>query len=152
SCEPLVMAHQVHVHIVYETGDAAGQNMTTAATWHVCQRLQELGRTEPALRFDRFFIEGNGSTDNKVSFRSFLTGRGMRVVAECFIPRTVLQRVLKTSPEELQEIIGIARDGAIASGALGFNVNVSNMVAAMFAATGQDIACVHESSVAHLQT
>jgi len=152
SCEPLIMAHQVHVPFVYETGDAAGQNMTTAATWHVCQRIQELGRTEPALRFERFFIEGNGSTDKKVSFRSFLSGRGMRVVAECFIPRKTLQRVLKTSPQELHDMIAIARDGAIASGAIGFNVNVSNTVAAMFAATGQDIACVHESSVGLLQT
>jgi NADP-dependent 3-hydroxy-3-methylglutaryl-CoA reductase len=152
SCEPLIMAHQVHAHFVYETGDAAGQNMTTAATWHICQRMQELGRTEAALNFDRFFIDGNGSTDKKVSFRSFLAGRGMRAVAECFIPRKTLEKVLKTSPEELHEIVGIARDGAIASGAIGFNINVSNMVAALFTATGQDIACVHESSVAHLQT
>ena len=30
---------------------------------------------------------------------------------------------------------------------IGYNINVANVVAAMFTATGQDIACVHESSL-----
>lgn len=33
---------------------------------------------------------------------------------------------------------------------IGANVNVANVVAAAFTATGQDIACVHESSVGQL--
>ena len=33
---------------------------------------------------------------------------------------------------------------------VGININVANVIAAMFTATGQDIACVHESSLAQL--
>ena len=33
---------------------------------------------------------------------------------------------------------------------VGYNINVANIVAAMFTACGQDIACVHESSLAQL--
>ena len=35
--EPVMMGRMVHVSFVYETGDAAGQNMTTTTTWHACQ-------------------------------------------------------------------------------------------------------------------
>jgi len=152
SCEPVLMADQVHVHCVYETGDAAGQNMTTSATWRICQAIVECLKTEPDITPRKFFVEANCSTDKKVSFRSYLSGRGMRVVAEAFIPRKTLHRVLKVTPEDIDELISIAGDSAIASGAIGFNINVANAVAAIFTATGQDIACTHESSVALLQT
>ena len=35
-------------------------------------------------------------------------------------------------------------------GMIGYNVNIANVIAAMFTACGQDIACVHESSLGHL--
>jgi hypothetical protein len=152
SCEPILMADQVHVQCVYETGDAAGQNMTTSATWRICQAIVECLKSEPDITPRKFFVEANCSSDKKVSFRSYLSGRGMRVVAEAFIPRRTLHRVLKVTPEEIHELISIARDSAIASGMIGFNINVANAVAAIFTATGQDIACTHESSVALLQT
>ena len=41
--------------------------------------------------------------------------------------------------------------GATLGGTILFNVNVANIMAAVFAATGQDIACVVESSSAFLQ-
>lgn len=152
SCEPILMADQVHLQCVYETGDAAGQNMTTSATWRICQAIVECLKSEPGITPRKFSVEANCSSDKKVSFRSFLSGRGMRVVAEAFIPRKTLQRVFKVTLEDFDEAISIARDSAIASGAIGFNINVANVVAAIFTATGQDIACTHESSVALLQT
>jgi len=82
SCEPILMADQVHVQCVYETGDAAGQNMTTSATWRICQAILECLKTEPDITPRKFFVEANCSTDKKVSFRSYLSGRGMRVVAK----------------------------------------------------------------------
>ena len=41
--------------------------------------------------------------------------------------------------------------GSLAIGSIGFNLNVSNILCAVFAATGQDIACAAESSSAILQ-
>ena len=41
--------------------------------------------------------------------------------------------------------------GATLGGTILFNVNVANIMAAVFAATGQDIACIVESSSAFLQ-
>ena len=42
------------------------------------------------------------------------------------------------------------RNAANASGVIGFNVNVANILAAVFIATGQDVACISESAVCQL--
>ncbi len=42
----------------------------------------------------------------------------------------------------------IGTSGGIQSGIFGYTVNAANLVAAVFVATGQDIACVHESGSA----
>lgn len=34
--EPELLGRQVHMHFIYKTGDAAGQNMVTACTWRAC--------------------------------------------------------------------------------------------------------------------
>lgn len=38
----------------------------------------------------------------------------------------------------------------IQSGSIGFSTNVCNVVAGVFIATGQDVACVAEGSIAHV--
>jgi NADP-dependent 3-hydroxy-3-methylglutaryl-CoA reductase len=153
SVEPITIGRAVHVHFHYECGDAAGQNMTTACTWHAGQwLLRELERF-PKIRIDGFFIEGNMSGDKKLGFSSLGAGRGIRVSAEATIPGDLLQRVLKMTPADLVRLNQMAVTGSIQSGMVGYNINVANVIAAVFTATGQDIACVHESSVGllHLQ-
>ena len=44
----------------------------------------------------------------------------------------------------------LLQHGAVRIGSIGFNVNVANIIAAIFTATGQDIACVVESATAQL--
>ena len=144
---PTCVGSVVFVRFVYETGDAAGQNMTTAATWRACEWV--LGRVaqEVGVRVLDFVVEGNLSGDKKVNLGSLTWGRGLRVSASALIRRGVLKRVLDTTPEQLARMNQLGMLGCIQSGSVGYTVNVANVVAAMFAATGQDIACVHESSV-----
>ena len=40
----------------------------------------------------------------------------------------------------------LLQHGGIRIGSIGFNVNVANVIAAIFTATGQDIACIVESA------
>jgi hypothetical protein len=151
SVEPQVLGQGVHLHLIYESGDAAGQNMTTACTWHACQWILEAAAAA-GHRPEAFYVEGNMSSDKKVSFQSFVQGRGTRVVAECFVAQEHLQRVLKVSPQRVHQGVLDLRDAAAAVGTVGGNACVSNVLAGIFTATGQDIACVHESSVALLQS
>jgi hydroxymethylglutaryl-CoA reductase (NADPH) len=150
SIRPSMLGNMVHVSFVYETGDAAGQNMTTTTTWHACQWLMAQMKPFNEIRFENFIIEANLSGDKKVAFQSFIEGRGTRVVAECFLTRQVIEKVLKLSPEQLIRATNGFLAGSVQAGMVGFNINIANVIGSMFAATGQDIACVHESSVGQL--
>ncbi|WP_327258296.1 hypothetical protein [Streptomyces sp. NBC_01240] len=57
----------------------------------------------------------------------------------------MVERVLRTTPDELVSGYQHIAAGAVHSGVLGSHANTANIVAAIFTATGQDIACVHES-------
>jgi hydroxymethylglutaryl-CoA reductase (NADPH) len=144
--DPLQIGNQVHVRFLYETGDAAGQNMTTTCTWRACQwmraRMETLG-----LPVGRLLIDANVSGDKKANYMSFIAGRGIRVIAECFIDGQTLVDVLKVTPEEMEMGVSAFMAGTLQIGALGFDINIANTVAAIFTATGQDIACTHESSL-----
>lgn len=150
SVEPTLMGNQVHVQFIYETGDAAGQNMTTSCTWFCCQWLMQQMEHYDEIVFDNFIIEANMSGDKKVNFRSFIVGRGTRVNAECLLSDEVIESVLKVKPDQLMITYHAIIAGSTSVGMIGFNANVANIIAAIFTATGQDIASVHESSLAQL--
>jgi len=149
SVVPRISGRYVHVEFTYTTGDAAGQNISTACTSVACTWIRgQLGAAgiEPVS----FGLEGNMSSDKKVSYNSFINGRGIRVVAETVLKKDVIAKVLNVTPQALYSghLRGI--NGAIEAGMVGYNINVANVITAMFVATGQDIACAHESSMAHL--
>ncbi len=150
SVEPSMMGNMVHVSFLYETGDAAGQNMTTTCTWHACQWVMKQLDGFRDIRVENFLIDANKSGDKKVNFSSFIAGRGTRVTAEALLDRITIERVLKVSPEQLLKTAQGVLAGSVGIGMVGFNINVANVVAAVFTATGQDIASVHESSLAQL--
>jgi NADP-dependent 3-hydroxy-3-methylglutaryl-CoA reductase len=147
SVTPVIIGRSVHVLFAYETGDAAGQNMSTACTWRACQWLLEQMKLLPQVTVEEFMIEANMSGDKKVSYASFIAGRGIRVVAEALVTREVLKRHLDVTTDQVLRLHGCAVAGGMQSGTIGYNINLANVVAAVFAATGQDLACVHESSV-----
>jgi NADP-dependent 3-hydroxy-3-methylglutaryl-CoA reductase len=148
--EPSLRGNMVTISFLYETGDAAGQNMSTSCTWHACQWLLKQLPYLEGIKLEDYFIESGLSGDKKVSFQSFISGRGTRVTAECHLRRKVVEDVLKVSPEALALAADRAAAFGMQAGTVGWNINVANVLAAMFTATGQDIACVHESSVAML--
>ena len=148
--QPVMMGVNVVVRFVFETGDAAGQNMTTACAWHLCRFIDRRLRHEPSLAPRAFFVESNASLDKKVGFGSWLGGRGHRVLASATLSDAVCRRVLKVSAEQLLWSYQRSMEAAIQNGMIGHNMNVANVVAGVFIATGQDVACVHESSLAQL--
>lgn len=143
-----ILEHCVHLHFIYTTGDASGQNMTTACTWHgLLYLVDQLREHLPDCEFE-FIIEGNGASDKKVSTHNIEVGRGVRVTAQCDIPRQVIHEVLRTTPERMLAFVRPSQDYAKKMGMVTFNVNVANAIAGIFVATGQDLASIHESSSA----
>jgi NADP-dependent 3-hydroxy-3-methylglutaryl-CoA reductase len=148
--QPQMIGVNVIVRLVFETGDAAGQNMTTACAWHLCRFIDEALRPDPSLAPQAFYVESNASLDKKVGFASWLGGRGLRVLASATLADAVCRRTLKVSAEQLLWAYQRSMEAALQVGMIGHNVNAANIVAGAFIATGQDVACVHESSLAQL--
>lgn len=145
--QPVQVGKRIDVTFGYQTGDAAGQNMTTVCTWKACQWIMEEMKHFPDMVFENFFIDGSRSGDKKVNYQSFLSGRGTHVTAECFIDNETCRNVLKAEPQFLASGLNDAMVGSIGIGMMGFNINIANVIAAIFTATGQDIACVHECAI-----
>lgn len=148
--DPVIIGRTVHVRFYYSTGDASGQNMTTTCTWHAILMIADKFHTDTNIEPRKFIIEGNGSSDKKVSRLSSDEGRGVHVIAECILEESVINKVLRTTSNDLLDCYYPSRELAKKDGMFGYSINAANAIAALFAATGQDLACVHESSVANL--
>ncbi|KAL6912236.1 hypothetical protein ACP4OV_001041 [Aristida adscensionis] len=125
------------------TGDAMGMNMVSKGVENVLGYL----RTDfPDM--DLVSLSGNYCSDKKPTAVNWIEGRGKSVVCEATIKRQVVQSVLKTTVERLVELNIIKNlAGSAMGGALGgFNAHASNIVTALFIATGQDPAQNVESS------
>jgi hydroxymethylglutaryl-CoA reductase (NADPH) len=141
SIEPYQSNRFVFLRFNYSTGDAAGQNMVSRATFAACTWILDHG---PGI--ERFYLEANVATDKKASYINTLRTRGKRVTAEAVIKREVLVEQLRVEPESLVTHYQIANVGAILAGANNNGVHASNAITALFIATGQDVANVAESS------
>lgn len=141
-----MIAPCLHVQFIYETGDASGQNMVTLCTWNICQWILQEFEKQATFTIRQFIIDGNLSTDKKASNISAIQGRGREVVVEAVIPEPIVRRILRSNAKDMVAYFKKAMATSVLTGTQGVNVNVANIVAAMFASTGQDIACVHESA------
>ncbi|MEM9675526.1 MAG: hydroxymethylglutaryl-CoA reductase [Bacteroidota bacterium] len=145
--ERYTIAKFVYLRFIYSTGDAAGQNMVSKATFEVCQWILD---RYPDVQ--HFYLESNMATDKKYSQINTLLGRGKRVTAEITIPKEILKQQMGVTPVQLQHFGGIANLGSFAAGASSNSPHAANALAALFIATGQDVANVAESSAVQLFT
>lgn len=145
--EKYLVSRYVYLRFNYFTGDAAGQNMVSMATFAACSWI--LGQYK---KIEHFFMESNLATDKKASQMNIIRTRGKRVTAEMTLKRDVLIRNLRVDPETLCHQSRVAGLGAFIAGANNNGAHAANAIAAMFLATGQDVANVAESSVGILLT
>lgn len=146
----VITGRNVHAKFIYSTGDASGQNMTTTCTWHAMQWIVGAFQKETGVKIISHVIEGNASSDKKVSSWSVVEGRGVHVVAECFLKEEVINKILRTTSDRIVECYNPSVAVTRMDGMMGYNINVANAIASLFVATGQDLASIHESSTAIL--
>ncbi|KAL5212217.1 hypothetical protein ABZP36_023064 [Zizania latifolia] len=125
------------------TGDAMGMNMVSKGVENI---LGWLRNDFPDM--DVISVSGNYCSDKKTAAVNWIEGRGKSVVCEAIIKGEVVHSILKTTVEKLVELNVIKNlAGSAIAGALGgFNAHASNIVTALFIATGQDPAQNVESS------
>jgi hydroxymethylglutaryl-CoA reductase (NADPH) len=141
-----VVGPMCHVLWAFTTGDAVGANMMTRNAYalnmaYVMQRAP----VKPA----RAFLEANMGGDKKPSYEYFQSGHGKTVIAEAFVPDERIERMLHTTAADLEALSWAGTHGAVASGMQSVAFTPATAVAAIFAATGQDLGMVGTSSMAH---
>jgi hydroxymethylglutaryl-CoA reductase (NADPH) len=123
----------------YSTGDAAGQNMAGKATYAACEWIQQHYSSHPT-----YFLSGNIETDKKHSAMNSILTRGKRVIAEALIPRELMRRYLHIDTADLARAREIQMTGSFMAGASSNGAHAANALAALFIATGQDVANIAE--------
>jgi hydroxymethylglutaryl-CoA reductase (NADPH) len=141
-----VVGPMCHVLWAWTTGDAVGPNMMTRNSYALNMGyVMERAPVKPA----RSVLEANMGGDKKPSFQYFHRGHGKTVVAEAMLSDENIRRVLRTTAEELEALAWAGTHGAVASGMQSVAFTPASAIAAVFAATGQDLGMVGTSSMAH---
>ncbi len=141
-----VVGPMCHVLWRFTTGDAVGANMMTRNAY-----VLNMGfvRPQAPVPIARVILEANMGGDKKPSFEYFQQGHGKTVIAETTLSEEAIERVLRTTLHDLEELAWAGTQGAIASGMQSVAFTPASAIAAVFAATGQDLGMVGTSSMAH---
>lgn len=138
-----VNGRDLYIRFRSVTGDAMGMNMVSKGVECALETINQYFSDMKVLS-----LSSNFCTDKKPSAVNWLEGRGKSVVAEAVIKEEIVKDLLKTSVTAMCEL-NIAKNlvGSAMAGSIGgFNAHASNIVTAVFIATGQDPAQNVESS------
>ncbi|KAL6217894.1 hypothetical protein ACLB2K_011111 [Fragaria x ananassa] len=143
SVQCAVAGKNLYMRFCCSTGDAMGMNMVSKGVQNVLDFLQN---DFPDM--DVIGISGNYCSDKKPAAVNWIEGRGKSVVCEAVIKGDIVTKVLKTKVAALVELNMLKNlTGSAIAGVLGgFNAHASNIVSAVYLATGQDPAQNIESS------
>ncbi|KAM0049763.1 3-hydroxy-3-methylglutaryl coenzyme A reductase 2-B [Helianthus debilis subsp. tardiflorus] len=138
-----IAGKNLYIRFTCSTSDAMGMNKVSKGVQNVLDYLQAY-----SLDMDVIGISGNYCSDKKAAAVNWIEGRGKAVVCEAILKVQVVKNVLKTTVASLGELNMLKNlTGSAMAGALGgFNAHASNMVSAVYIATGQDPAQKIESS------
>jgi hydroxymethylglutaryl-CoA reductase (NADPH) len=145
--ETHVIGPMCHVLWAFTTGDACGPNMMTRNAYALNMGyVMEHAPVTP----ERAILEANMGGDKKPSHRYFERGgHGKTVLVEATLTENAVRRVLRTTVDDLLELSYVGTHGAVASGMQSVAFTPASAIAAIFAATGQDLGMVGTSSMAH---
>jgi hydroxymethylglutaryl-CoA reductase (NADPH) len=141
-----VVGPMCHVRWRWTTGDAVGANMMTRNAYFLNMGyVMERAPVKP----ERALLEANMGGDKKPSHEYCQSGHGKTVIAEATLTDDAIRRVLRTTVDDLLELSWAGTHGAVASGMQSVAFTPATAIAAIFAATGQDLGMVGTSSMSH---
>jgi hydroxymethylglutaryl-CoA reductase (NADPH) len=141
-----VVGPMCHVLWRFTTGDAVGPNMMTRNAYALNMAFV---LPNAPVTVERALLEANMGGDKKPSYEFFQSGHGKTVIAEVTLSDDAITRVLRTTAADLEALSWAGTHGAVASGMQSVAFTPASAIAAVFAATGQDLGMVGTSSMAH---
>lgn len=133
----------VFLTVAADTDEAMGMNMITIAAQAIGDWMVS---NVDGVTF--VTVAGNVDSDKKPSRRTHERGRGFEIVCSATLDAKTVADILKTTPVAME---GVAKAklgaGSSIAGAIGKNLHAANIVAALYLATGQDIAHTVEGSL-----
>lgn len=133
----------LYLRIQITTNNASGHNMVTLVADGV---MDAILKVFPQASY--VSVSGNMCVDKKVSVINAIEGRGKHLITEVILPRDIVTKTLKTTPEKIVEL-NIQKNllGSIMAGSVhSANAHYANMLLACYLATGQDAANIVEGS------
>ena len=139
--EKFLLGRRLVLKMCYTCGDAMGANMITMMTQKACEFINSHNGIES------YMLQCNLEGEKKVSYMNFFSGRGKQVYADAAIPKELVEKYLHTTVDKIMFTAQNSNLGSMMSGMVGTNAHIANIITAVFIATGQDVAHVHDSSV-----
>ncbi|MBI97488.1 MAG: hydroxymethylglutaryl-CoA reductase [Verrucomicrobiales bacterium] len=140
--------HPIHnrvlMEFIYDTAEAAGQNMVTMATDSACRWIMDNYKARSPFRY---LVESNFCCDKNPAHKTIMEGRGHHVICSFKIPDRLLRKLLRVGVDDIVRCITDKHLGSQMAGVVGLNLHTSNALAALYLALGQDVACVAENCV-----
>ncbi len=143
SAEPQVLGRRLVLALVFTTGDAIGSNMGAKAAERCSAHV-----AEKTLAMERF-VHGQ-DVEKRANSRALVEGRGRSTVCDVTIPRDELEKMTRTTPEQMRSILNSYLVGFAHLGTHNWTVQAANGLAAVLTACGQDIAYVTECATGFL--
>jgi hydroxymethylglutaryl-CoA reductase (NADPH) len=132
---------QVMVELRFHTGDAQGMNLIVKAADAVCRWI---AREQQA----RFLLFSGLCSEKRAGAGVLFRGKGKTAVAGALLPHRVLKQCLHVTAEELVHVWHATIAGQVRAGAVGLGAHAANGLAALFIATGQDVATLPHAACA----
>ncbi|MEM3374340.1 MAG: hydroxymethylglutaryl-CoA reductase [Candidatus Woesearchaeota archaeon] len=146
--ETYILGLNIWLRLKAFTNEAMGMNMITIAGKKIADYIIEnyIKKEHKSIIF--ISESGNLCVDKKPSFMNLINTRGKKVIASININEKDINEILKTTSDKLIDI-NYRKNllGSAFAGSLGFNAHFANIIAAMFLATGQDLAHVVDGSL-----
>ncbi len=135
-----VYGRQVIADLSFHTADAQGMNMIVKATDAICRWISE------QFPIDYHLFSGMCS-EKRASGFLLSRGKGRWVTAGAFLSDSLVRIRLGCSAKALHQVWQSTMIGHVAANAVGYCGQYANALAAIFIATGQDVANVANAAV-----
>ena len=134
------LGRQVIIDFGFETGDAQGMNMIVNSVDAVSRWIEGCYPVSERLVFSGM------SSEKRASGYLMIQGKGKRVTAGALLSHKILKAYLHVTASQLCGAWHSTVIGHLQAGSVGYNIHCANGLAAIFIATGQDVANVVNSA------